>query len=322
MTVLVSSHLLSEVELMCDRATIINRGSWSLTARWPSSSGMPGSTVSYVVDRGRRGGGTGRPASLAGLGLTVEPGGGGSLAVSGAISDGSQISCVLAADGIYVSALGQEKPDLERVFLSLTEGQAGVSVRAELAKVRSMPTPFWCLLAVVVCALLGVAAIWQWGLGADLAGDRLALGFPLAIASIVFGVWIFGVEYGQNTLRRTLSADPAPPAALLLQARSSPCCWSRLVTVLIHLRLLPLLRHRRRPPRRDGRGRANTGTSFSQPGLEPRLRDRRRFAGADHGQHGRRGDRGPGLRLHHRHRARRRSRRSVTSVSDSRWPTW
>jgi len=111
-------------------------------------------------------------------------------------------------------------------------------VRAELAKVRALPTPLWCLLVVTFCGLLGVAATWQWGLGADLLAVELALGFPLAIASIVFGVWIFGVEYGQNTLRRTLSADPRRLrlffskllVALLLVAA---------VTLLLHVALFP-----------------------------------------------------------------------------------
>jgi len=111
-------------------------------------------------------------------------------------------------------------------------------VRAELLKVRSLPTPLWCLVAVLACGLLGVAATWQWGLGSDLLAVELAMGFPIAIASIVFGVWIFGVEYGQNTLRRTLSADP----------RRSRLFCSKLVvalsvvaiaTVLIHLAFFP-----------------------------------------------------------------------------------
>jgi hypothetical protein len=59
---------------------------------------------------------------LATLGLAVEPREGGVLSVSGSVTDGSQLSCVLAAEGIYVSGLTQEKPDLERVFLSLTDG--------------------------------------------------------------------------------------------------------------------------------------------------------------------------------------------------------
>ncbi len=124
-TVLVSSHLLSEVELMCDRATIINRGSLVADGTMAELLGHAGSGSSFLVTVP---GPELEPAvaALSGLGLAVERRGDGTLVVSGAISDGSQLSCVLAAEGIYVSALGQEKPDLERVFLSLTEGEGGV----------------------------------------------------------------------------------------------------------------------------------------------------------------------------------------------------
>jgi ABC-type transport system involved in multi-copper enzyme maturation permease subunit len=111
-------------------------------------------------------------------------------------------------------------------------------MRAELLKVRSMPTPRWCLIAVSICALLGLAAVWRWGLGTELLAFDLAIGFPLAIASIALGAWIFGVEYGQNTLRRTLTADPGRFrlfatklfVALLLVA---------VVTIALHLVALP-----------------------------------------------------------------------------------
>ncbi len=112
-------------------------------------------------------------------------------------------------------------------------------VRAELAKVRSMPTPAWCLAAVVVCGLLGVAATYQWGLGPDLQAIELSLGFPLAIASIVFGVWIFGVEYGQDTLRRALSADPRR-FRLVISKLAAVLVLVALATVLIHLAFFAL----------------------------------------------------------------------------------
>ncbi len=118
-TVLVCSHLLSEVELMCDRATIINRGSMVADGTMAELIGHAGFEGSYLVTVAED---ELQPAIgvLSGLGLTVEPKSTGLLSVSGPITDGSQISCVLAAEGIYVSALGQDRPDLERVFLSLT----------------------------------------------------------------------------------------------------------------------------------------------------------------------------------------------------------
>lgn len=82
-------------------------------------------------------------------------------------------------------------------------------MRAEYLKIRSMPTPFWCAAAVVLFFIGGLTATSVWGAGEDLAAIEIGVTFPLAIASVVLGVWIVGVEYGQNTLRRTLSGDPA-----------------------------------------------------------------------------------------------------------------
>jgi ABC-2 type transport system ATP-binding protein len=120
-TVLVSSHLLSEVELMCDRVTILNRGKLVAEGTMADIVGSSAGAAAYQVTVAEHEVATAMN-SMAGLGLTVEPKGGGSLSVTGPITDGSQLSCVLAAEGIYVSALTQDKPDLERVFLSLTEG--------------------------------------------------------------------------------------------------------------------------------------------------------------------------------------------------------
>jgi ABC-2 type transport system ATP-binding protein len=123
-SVLVSSHLLAEVELMCDRVTIINRGSLvadGTMAQVLDGSGLDGSYLVKVAEDEV----AAATASLSQLGLAVEAKGLGSLSVSGPIRDGSQISCVLAAGGIYVSELGEDRPDLESVFLSLIEGQEG-----------------------------------------------------------------------------------------------------------------------------------------------------------------------------------------------------
>jgi ABC-2 type transport system ATP-binding protein len=123
-TVLVSSHLLSEVELMCDRVTIINRGQMVADGSIAELLARSGAGSSYVVEVAE-GELSLAAASLTGLGLTVEPTGRGTLSVSGPISDGSQLSCVLAGEGIFVSALARDRPGLERVFLNLTEGSGG-----------------------------------------------------------------------------------------------------------------------------------------------------------------------------------------------------
>ena len=118
-TVLVSSHLLSEVELMCDRATIINRGSVVADGTLDEILGQAGVDGGYRL---RVTAAEAGPASavLTDLGLSVGDLGTGELTVSGPIEDGSQISCVLAGSGIYVSELRRDNPDLESVFMTLT----------------------------------------------------------------------------------------------------------------------------------------------------------------------------------------------------------
>jgi len=132
-TVLVSSHLLAEVELMCDRATIIDRGEVvadGTMAEILSEAGAHGGyrirVAAAEVQRAA--------ATLSDIGLQVEavesrelPADAPirELAVTGPIEDGSQINVLLAGAGIYVSELRRDDPDLESVFLSLTGGPDG-----------------------------------------------------------------------------------------------------------------------------------------------------------------------------------------------------
>lgn len=123
-TVLVSSHLLSEVELMCDRAAIIKSG--VLVAE---------GSMDEIVNQSGVGGGyrvsmqpdeiAGAQAALAEVGLVTSPRGEASLHVTGPIEDGSQVNTVLVGAGIYVSELRQESIDLEKVFMTLTGGVDG-----------------------------------------------------------------------------------------------------------------------------------------------------------------------------------------------------
>ncbi len=117
-TVLVCSHLLAEVELMCDRATIIRRG--RLIAE---------GTIGELLDSYGTSGFVTRVAAAdteRAIGLLVHDGfeaaalGEGRISVTGAVSDGEQISRPLAEAGIYVSELRTDAAHLEQVFLSLT----------------------------------------------------------------------------------------------------------------------------------------------------------------------------------------------------------
>jgi hypothetical protein len=81
-------------------------------------------------------------------------------------------------------------------------------VRAELLKIRSMPTPRWTAIAMLVFFVGGIAAAVAWGTGDDAGILDIAIGIPGLISSLVLGSWLAGVEFGQNTLRRVFSADP------------------------------------------------------------------------------------------------------------------
>lgn len=81
-------------------------------------------------------------------------------------------------------------------------------MRAEFLKLRSMPTPLWTGIAMLVCFAGGIVATIIWGIGEDNAVLDVAIGVPTMIGSLIIGSWLAGVEFGQNTLRRVLSADP------------------------------------------------------------------------------------------------------------------
>jgi len=117
-TVFVSSHLLGEVQQMCDRVAIIARGRLVTqgTVHDVLAQGQPAVMVTRVPD----------PAAAvtalneAGIGAAVHEG---VVRVALAADDAARITEVLARAGIYLSELRPEEVDLETVFLQLTEGQ-------------------------------------------------------------------------------------------------------------------------------------------------------------------------------------------------------
>ena len=82
-------------------------------------------------------------------------------------------------------------------------------MKAEIRKMIALPTPRWTAIVVLACVVITAVIVFFAGPGenpVDIASA--AIGIPLWIASIVIGAWIIGVEYGQKTMRRTLTADP------------------------------------------------------------------------------------------------------------------
>jgi ABC-2 type transport system ATP-binding protein len=115
-TVLLSSHLLGEVRQICDRVGIINQG--RLIAQQPieelsglGSLRVVAEPVDRAEDKVRR--------ILGASAVRVGPGG---LDVATEASMAPVINRALVAEGIAVHELRWQQPDLERVFLELTEG--------------------------------------------------------------------------------------------------------------------------------------------------------------------------------------------------------
>jgi len=123
-TVLVSSHLLAEVQLMCDRATIINKGRLVADGTMDEILASTGVGEGYKVFV-RISQSEAAAAALERAGLEVEDRGEGGLVARGEIEDDSEITRILAESGIWLRGLMRERPDLERVFLSLTNGGRG-----------------------------------------------------------------------------------------------------------------------------------------------------------------------------------------------------
>ncbi|MCU1675535.1 MAG: transporter [Frankiales bacterium] len=114
-TVLLSSHLLSEVQAVCDAVTIVTRGRTITSGRVAdvmASVGVTGRVRVGLTDLTAGG----QALQSAGYAVTAA---GGHLFISGA-QDPAEITRVLASHGLYVNELLAERADLEEAFLTLT----------------------------------------------------------------------------------------------------------------------------------------------------------------------------------------------------------
>lgn len=120
-TIFVSSHLLSEVEAMCDRVGVMAQG--RLVAQGPPSS-LRGATDRVRVEVDDAAAARSVAARLPGVGVTEGPErGAGALRVT--FADGvaaADLNAALVGAGVRVHALAPERDSLEDVFLHLVEG--------------------------------------------------------------------------------------------------------------------------------------------------------------------------------------------------------
>ncbi len=122
-TVLVSSHLLSEIQLLCHRAVILQRGRLIAEGTIGELLGGDGTaTYAASVDPSQA-----DPARdiLRRAGFSAHGKGDGVIEVSGGIETGMAVSQALAEEGIHVRELKRLDADLEQVFLRLTNGLNG-----------------------------------------------------------------------------------------------------------------------------------------------------------------------------------------------------
>lgn len=138
-TVLVSSHLLAEIQLMCDRAAILQRGRL-----------IADGTISELINGGGRTGYSVRvdpslaekaAVTLRRAGMDSVPKDAGVLDVTGGIGNGTAISRPLAEAGIYVWELTPAKADLEQAFLRLTD-ESGQAKKAGIEPEREAVNAF------------------------------------------------------------------------------------------------------------------------------------------------------------------------------------
>ena len=124
LTVLLSSHLLSEVEQLCDRVAIIDQG--RLLYQGPTAELVAAATsVRVTVDRAEEA----RAVLASEAGLNARADGPGTLVVEADAERAAHANSLLVSRGFKVSALVPVRETLEDVYLRLTAG--GVYEREE-----------------------------------------------------------------------------------------------------------------------------------------------------------------------------------------------
>ena len=116
--VLLASHLLYEVEQICDRVLVINKGKLIASGTIAEVTAGAGSIEIAAADPGRA---AAILRGLAGVADVHETDSG--VRVSAEPARGADINRALAAAGIYASAIVPHKSSLEDVFLDITEDE-------------------------------------------------------------------------------------------------------------------------------------------------------------------------------------------------------
>jgi ABC-2 type transport system ATP-binding protein len=123
-TILLSSHLLTEVEKTCDHVAIVDRGRIVAEGTPESLSGGGTDRIELQLPGGD---GPAARRALESAGLRVTPGGGPDELWVEAAGRGSDVARLLASAGLYPDGLVRRRDSLEDVFLRLTDHAGGGS---------------------------------------------------------------------------------------------------------------------------------------------------------------------------------------------------
>jgi ABC-2 type transport system ATP-binding protein len=123
-TVLVSSHLLGEVQLMCDRVTIIHQGRMVADGTLDEVLAGAEATARFEIVVAPDEVARARDA-LTAAGVPAEARGPGRLTVPANARPGAELNRLLAEAGIYAEELRRGSASLEDVFLEITGGESG-----------------------------------------------------------------------------------------------------------------------------------------------------------------------------------------------------
>ena len=119
-TVLFCSHLLAEVEQLCDRVAILNQGRKVFDGRWSDLRGEK-SRVRFEVDD------WGKASALLATVPNITVGGGAGFVSLGENVEVADLVARLVQGGVRISAVEPQRRSLEEIYLSITHDTATVS---------------------------------------------------------------------------------------------------------------------------------------------------------------------------------------------------
>jgi ABC-2 type transport system ATP-binding protein len=136
-TVLVSSHLISEIEQVCDHVVMIRAGKIVHQGPVADLRAQEGADIVVAPDNDADTGQLTKVLETAGCTVTPGDGAAGALVVSGTSYSAADLNRIAAQNGIILSRLSEQAHSLERAFFALTGTEsADVPVGQEMGAIK------------------------------------------------------------------------------------------------------------------------------------------------------------------------------------------